>query len=423
MLDIKYVINNQGVIEKSCNARGIKVNINQFLQAYDKLRKSKKDLDDLRMNRNLLTNELNALKKKKQNIKTLILKSKKNNLKIKKQEEIFKKLEKEYKLLSYQLPNPLHKNVPLGQKDNIDWESKIKKPQFDFKPKNNWEVLIDLDLADFKRGIKAAGDRGWVLKGKAARLVRAINTYGFDFFGKKGYSELIPPYFVNEENLYITGHYPGGEKEVYKTEDGKVFVATGEISVLAIFRDDTFNKKELPKKFMAYTPCFRREAGTHADDKGLYRTHQFDKIELTHITTKEKEEKEFYQIFEDLKEFYQSLGLPHRIITHRADDMPNKATMEKDIEVWLAAEKRWGEVGSIGMTGSFQARRGNIRCIGEGEKEFVHTIYATGCVANRIMIAILNNFQTKNNEIEIPKVLHKYTGFKKIEKPTRRDKL
>ena len=180
--------------------------------------------------------------------------------------------------------------------------------------------------------------------------------------------------------------------------------------MLAIFKDDLFNKKELSKKIMCYTPCFRREAGSHGDDKGLYRTHQFDKVELTLITTPEKEEEEYNNILGELKELYKTLELPHRIITHRANDMPNKAIIEKDIEVWLAGENRWGEVGSIGMTGSFQARRGNIKYIGDGKEEFAHTIYVTGGVANRILIAILNNFQQKEGSIKIPKILIPYMG-------------
>jgi len=159
---------------------------------------------------------------------------------------------------------------------------------------------------------------------------------------------------------------------------------------------------------MCYTPCFRREAGNRADDKGLYRTHQFDKVELTLITTPKQEEEEYNKIFEGLKELYTSLEIPHRIITHRANDMPNKATIEKDIEIWLAGENRWGEVGSIGMTGSFQAIRGNIKYASEGKKEFVHTIYATAGVANRILIAILNNFQQKDGTVKIPKALVSY---------------
>ena len=246
-----------------------------------------------------------------------------------------------------------------------------------------------------------------MLKGDAARLNRAITNYLLDFWREKGYFELIPPYYVNEENLYITGHYPDGEDEVYRTEDGKVFVGTGEISVLALFKDETFNRKNMPKTFMCYTPCYRREAGNHADDKGLYRTHQFDKVELTHITTPEQEEKEFNQIFENLKELYTKLGMPHRIITHRANDMPNKAILEKDVEVWMAGEQRWGEVGSIGMTATFQARRGNIKL---ADGEFAHTIYATGGVANRILIAILNNFQQKDGSVRIPDVLVPYMG-------------
>ncbi len=414
MIDIKYIQENPKVIKYSVKARELDVNVDLLLKKYEEWKKLKKDLDNLRRERNVLSEKVNEAKKKKKDFKKFIKQSRENNKKLEQTETKVKKVWKEYERLAYKIPNVLHKDVPISDKDRVDWESKIKKPKFNFKPKTNWEILVDTDMADFNRAIKAAGDRGWMLKGDAARLNRAITNFVLDFWRKKGYFELIPPYYVNEENLYITGHYPGGEEEVYKTEDGKVFVGTGEISVLAVFKNDIFNKKELPKKFMCYTPCYRREAGNHADDKGLYRTHQFDKVELTHITTPEKEEKEYNQIFEDAKELYKILGLPHRIITHRANDMPNKATLEKDIEIYMSAEERWGEAASIGMTASFQARRGNIQFVGEGKKEFVHTIYATGGVANRILIAILNNFQNKDGSVNIPKVLQKYMGKKKI---------
>jgi len=413
MIDIKIIRKRPEIIKHSVEARKLDVDVNLLIKKYEEWKKVKKELDDLRRERNVLTENINVAKKQNKDFKKFVEKSKENNKKIKEAELKYKELYEKYNTLIYKIPNTLHKDVPISNVDRVDWESNVKKPKFDFKPKKNWEILLDLDLADFKRAIKAAGDRGWMLKGDAARLNRAITNFLLDFWRKKGYFELIPPYYVNEENLYITGHYPGGEKEVYKTEDGKVFVGTGEISVLAIFKNDLFNKKELPKKFMCYTPCYRREAGNHADDKGLYRTHQFDKVELTHITTPENEEKEYNQIFEDLKELYKTLELPHRIITHRANDMPNKATIEKDMEVWLAGEERWGEVGSVGMTASFQARRGNIKFIGEGKEEFAHTIYATGGVANRILIAILNNFQQKDGSINTPKVLIPYMGGKK----------
>jgi seryl-tRNA synthetase len=414
MIDIKYIIENKKEMKNSCKFREIDCDIDNIIKIYEDLKKLKIDSDELRRNRNILSSEVNNLKKQGKDAKKIIIKSKTNAKKIKEAELKYKKQYEKYINLMYFVPNPLHKNVPITKEDRVDYESKLKKPNFEFNPKTNWELFEELNLADFKRGIKAAGDRGWVLKGDAARLSRAITNFGLDFFREKGYFDLIPPYFVNEENLFTTGHYPGGEKEVYKTEDGKVFVGTGEISVLAILSGDELNKKDLPKKFMCYTPCFRREAGTHADDKGLYRTHQFDKVELTLITTKENEEKEFNKIFEDLKKFYETLNLPHRIITHRANDMPNKATIEKDIELWLAGEKRWGEAGSVGMTSSFQARRGNIKYIGDGKREFAHTIYATGCVANRILIAILNNNQQKDNSIKIPSVLIPYMNGKKI---------
>ena len=410
MLNIKYIQENKKIVKHSVEARELDVDVDLLIEKYEEWKKVKKELDDLRREKNVLTENINTAKKQKNDFKKFVEESKENNKKLKEVELKYKEVDEEYNTLIYKIPNTLHEDVPISDVDRVDWESDVKKPKFDFEPKRNWELLLELDLADFKRAIKAAGDRGWMLKGNAARLNRAITNFILDFWRKKGYFELIPPYYVNEENLYITGHYPGGEKEVYKTEDGKVFVGTGEISVLAIFKDDLFNKKELPKKFMCYTPCYRREAGNHADDKGLYRTHQFDKVELTHITTPEDEEKEYTQIFEDLKELYKTLELPHRIITHRANDMPNKATIEKDMEVWLAGEERWGETGSIGMTTSFQARRGNIKFVGEGKEEFAHTIYATGGVANRILIAVLNHFQQKDGSVKIPKVLIPYMG-------------
>lgn len=419
MLDIKEIIQNKNEIIHSCKSRELDLDINLLINVYDKLKSIKKELDDLRCAKNKLNQEINWAIKQKKDAKEFIRKNKENNIIIDEKEKEYEELKKKYEKLMYQIPNKLHEDVPISDKDRIDWENDVKKPKFEFNSKTNWDILTELNLADFKRGIKASGDRGWVLRGDAARLSRAITNFILDFWREKGYFEVIPPYYVNEENLYITGHYPGGEKEVYKTEDGKVFVGTGEISILALYKDDLFNKKELPKKIMCYTPCFRREAGTHADDKGLYRTHQFDKVELTHITTPQNEEKEFNKIIEDIKELYNKLELPFRIITHRANDMPNKAILEKDVEIWLAAEERWGEAGSMGMTSQFQARRGNIKYI-EQENEFVHTIYATGGVANRILIAIINNFQNENS-ITIPKVLVPYMGgIKELKKQIKK---
>jgi seryl-tRNA synthetase len=410
MLNIKYIQDNKEIVEHSVLAREKGLDLDLLINNYEIWKKLKKKCDDLRRERNKLTEKIKADKKEQEDFEDLVKKGKENNEALKEAEEEYSRVDREYNSLVYKVPNILHKDVPISDTDRVDWESNIVKPKFVFDAKRNWDALLNLDIADFKRGIKAAGDRGWMLKGDGARLNRAITNFVLDFWREKGYFEITPPYYVNEENLYITGHYPGGEKEVYKTEDGKVFVGTGEISVLALFKNDLFKKKELPQKFMCYTPCYRREAGNHADDKELYRTHQFDKVELTHITSPESEEDEYNQIFENLKELYTRLELPHRIITHRANDMPNKAIIEKDVEIWLAAEERWGEAGSIGMTGTFQARRGNIRFAGDGKEEFVHTIYATGGVANRILIGILNNFQREDGSVKIPEVLVPYMG-------------
>lgn len=415
MIDIKYILENVEEVKKVCRLRGVELDVDFLLKNYNELRKIKGELDNLKREKNKLTERVNELKKKGEDVmESIVEELKDKNRLIKQLEGDYKELKEKHDNLMYRVPNLLDERVPLGDKDREEFRGG-KFPKLDFKGKTNWEIFEDLGLADFKTGIKIAGERGWLLKGNAARLQKAILAFATDFWRRKGYFEIIPPYFVNEENLYITGHYPNGKDEVYKTEDGKVFVGTGEISILGMYANQLIHKRDLPIKIMAHTPCFRREAGTNKDDKGLYRTHQFDKLELIHICTKEQAEELYKELFEDLKEFYEKLELPYRMITLRADDMAVKALIERDMELWFEAEKRWGEVGSYGITGEFQARRGNIKWEGEGIRDFVNTTYVTGCVPNRILIAILNNYQEKDGTVRIPKALVPYMdGIEKL---------
>lgn len=410
MLDIKYIIENTNEIKQVCKAREVTLDVDLIIENYNKLKTQKTQLDNLRQEKNKLTNNLNEKRKQNENIINLIKEIKNIKKQIKTTELGYKILETKHKELMYEVPNLLDTRVPLGNEDREEFQGGTKV-KFNFKPKTNWELLTELENgADFKTGIKIAGSRGWILKGTAARLQKAILAFATDFWRKKGYFEIIPPFYVNEEHMYVTGHYPQGKDEVYRTQDGKVFVGTGEIPILAMYANELINLKDLPIKIMAYTPCYRREAGTNKDDKGLYRTHQFDKLELIHIGTKEQANKLYELLFKDLAELYETLELPHRMITLRANDMAKKATIERDMELWFEAEQRWGEVGSYGLTGDFQARRGNIKYEGEGKREYVNTTYATGCVPNRILLGILNNNQQEDGTVKIPKVLIPYMG-------------
>lgn len=409
MLDMKFVLENRDLVEQSIKDREKDIDLAQLIGTYEELNKIKKEIESLRQQRNSSSQKVNELKKKGEDASEIITKMKEVTSELKEKEQLFEDREAQFKTLRDKLPNILDERVPRGNEDREEFRGGVI-PKFDFKPKTNWELLVDLGLADFKRGIKAAGDRGWVLTGYGARLNRGITNFLLDFWRQKGYYEILPPFFVNEENLYITGHYPGGEKEVYRTEDGKVFVGTAEISIMAIYANETFSKKEFPLKIVAHTPCFRREAGTRKEEKGLYRTHQFDKVELIHISAKETIMDEYENLFNDMKELYETLELPYRMITLRANDMAGKASIERDMEVWLAGEERWGEVGSIGMTTDYQTRRGHIKCEGDGQIEHAHSFYSTGGVANRILIAILNNNQRKDGSVTVPKVLQGYVG-------------
>ena len=407
MLHIKYIRDNKEKIQEVCRLREVDDNVEELLQTYEQLTPLKLKIDTLRHKKNIFTKEINELKKQQTDVTKKIPILQKLTIEIREFEQEYKHLEQEYTNLLYTIPNILDESVPLGNEDREEYRGGNFK-KFDFQPLTNWELFDKKELADFKRGIKIAGDRGYVLYDIAVELYDAILRYCRDFFRGKGYREVLLPYFVNEEHLYITGHYPQGKDEVYKTEDGKVFVGTGEISILAMYKDILLNKKDLPLKIMAQTPCFRREAGNHKDDKGLYRTHQFDKLELIQIHNQEQAKEEYEEIFEHLKELYTQLDLPFRVITLRANDMAFKAVIERDIELWYEAEQRWGEIGSYGLTNDFQARRGNIRYEGEGKVEYAYTTYATGCSPHRILIGIMNNNQQKDGKITIPKVLVPY---------------
>lgn len=407
MLDIKYIEENKKYIKEVCTQREVENNVEELLGQYQELKALQFELDRLKHTKNTKTQHINELKKQNKNTKKNIEELKDITTKIKEKEEEYKIIEQRYEELMYTIPNILDEIVPLGDVDREEFRGGNFK-RFDFQPLTNWELFDKKQLADFKTGIKIAGDRGYVLHGVAVELYQAILRYCTDFFKDKGYFQVLPPYFVNEEHLFTTGHYPQGKDEVYKTQDGKVFVGTGEISILAMYKDVLINKKELPLKIMTQTPCFRREAGNHKDDKGLYRTHQFDKLELIHINAKEQAREEYEQMFEDLKELYNTLELPFRIITLRANDMARKAVIERDIELWYEAEQRWGEIGSYGLTDDFQTRRGNIKYEGDGKVEFAHTTYATGCSPHRILIGIMNNNQQESGTITIPNALVPY---------------
>ncbi|MFP4402375.1 MAG: serine--tRNA ligase [Candidatus Nanoarchaeia archaeon] len=398
MLDIKYIRENKELVKEVCRLREVDDRVDELLECYEELKTLQFEIDTLKHQKNTKTQHINELKKKNETVEGLIEELKKVNIQIKEKQKQYGELEIQYTQLLYTIPNMMHESVPLGDEDREEYRGGEFRT-FDFQPLTNWEMFEKKKLADFKAGIQVAGDRGYVLKGVAVELYRAILQYCTDFFREKGYAEVLPPYFVNEEHLYTTGHYPQGKDEVYKTEDGKVFVGTGEISILAMHANTLLRKKELPLKLMTQTSCFRREAGNHKDDKGLYRTHQFDKLELIHISNQEDAQQEYESMFEDLKELYNKLELPFRIITLRANDMARKAVIERDIELWYEAEQRWGEIGSYGLTNDFQARRGNIRYEGEGEVKYAYTTYATGCSPHRILIGIMNNNQQKNRTI------------------------
>lgn len=411
MLDIKYIQNNLDEIKNVCKRRNVEVDVDRLVEVYMQLNKLRVETDALKNKKNKANDQVNVLRKKAERADDLISEIKAANKCIADNDAEIAKLGKEYNALLLQVPNILHRDV---KDENKVVKEAGEKPKYDFKPLPHWEICEKLGLVDFANGIKLAGERGYFLTGKGARIVRALRDFILDVH--KEYEEILPPLFVNHEILEKTGFFPGGEKEVYETEDGKVFVGTAEIPLIARFAGKNFDK--LPVRMKAFTPCFRREAGKHGiDTRGIFRLHQFEKIELVTIADEETAFALFEEKIACIERIYQLLKLPYRIVELAANDCAKKEYFAKDIEVWFEAEQKWAELGTIAHCDAYAARRAGMKYVDNktGEKKHCRTIYGTGGVPIRLLIALLNNCQNKDGTITLPEILVPYAGMERIE--------
>jgi seryl-tRNA synthetase len=284
--------------------------------------------------------------------------------------------------------------------------------------KPNWDLVQKLDIIDFERGVKITGAGFPIYKDKGAKLQRALINFFLDEAATRGYKEIQPPLMINTASATGTGQLPDKEDLMYTIPRDEFFmVPTAEVPVTNIFRDEILTEQQLPIKFCAYTPCFRREAGSYGKDvRGLNRLHQFDKVELVKFVHPEKSYDELESLREDGERLLQLLGLPYRVLLMCSGDMGFTQTKKYDLEVWAPAQKRWLEVSSISNFESFQARRMNIRYkpSGGGKPEIIHTLNGSGLALPRVVAALLEQYQTPEGKVIVPKALHKYTGFEVI---------
>lgn len=408
MLDINFIRDNLEICKTAAKNKGRDVDWDRLLALDDKRRELIGTSEILRAERNKLTREDAARGKSiKQELKAI--------------EDELREVEEKFGLLMLTVPNVPDKSVPVGKdaSGNVEVKKWGKVPKFDFTPKDHIKLAKSLDLIDFERGAKVGGARTYFLKNEAAQLEFAVLFYTFNKLVTKGYTPMIAPSLVRDFTLFGSGQFPWGMDDVYRLERDDVYLAgTAEVPMTAYFADEVLDEKELPKKFVAFSPCFRREAGSYGKDtRGVYRLHQFNKVEQVIIGTNDMNNS--FTLLEELlanaEEILQDFKLPYRVMLMCTGDMGEPQVKKYDIETWMPGRKSYGETMSNSFMGDFQARRLKIRYkTRDGKIKFTHTLNNTAIASPRILIALLENYQQKDGSIQIPKVLQPYIGKESI---------
>lgn len=422
MLDINFIRENPEAVKKNISKRGERYNpqlVNQLLKLDKEWRELRGKVDSLRHERNELTLQITKLSKEKKDISKLVSKAKSLPDEIKKSEAGLEEIKKNIELIHLSIPNMLDNSVPLGKNDknNVVRKKWGKIPKFKFELKNHAELLEGLGLADFDAGISNAGQGFNYLKGDVALLDLALQRYGVEFLMKKGFSPVVPPMLLNHRTLLgALNGLKDFEDVVYKIENEDLYlIGTAEHSLVTMLKNKTLNKKDLPMKFFAVTPCFRKEIGGHGIDmKWLFRMHQFNKVEQV-IFAKPEESIKILNYMQGLTEkFFQSLKIPYRVVEICSGDLGAKFAKQYDIEAWFPRQNEYREVTSAGSCTDYQAIALNIKFISNSEKKYVHILNNTMVATSRAMVAILENYQQKDGSIVVPKVLRKYMNGRRF---------
>lgn len=416
MLDVRFIRENPERIREEIKRRNMKIDLDSFLALDEKKREATQKIEMLRAKQNEASERMKAGRDE-----TLIAEMQKIKVEIAEIEPELKSLEVETRKILLALPNITHESVPIGPDDsgNVVVRTVGRKPEFDFQPKEHFEIESVKDLIDSERGAKISGSRFWYLKGDLARLEFALMQYAFNFYAGKGLTPMIVPMLVREEAMYGTGFFPADENEIYRVnpEDDNLFlVGTAEVALAAYHMNETLDLDSGAKKYMGYSSCFRREAGTYGKDmKGILRGHQFNKIEMF-IFCKPEESWDWHEkLLQYAEEFLQSLGLHYQVLNMCTGDIGAPNAKKYDIETWLPGQNRFRETNSCSNDTDFQARRLNCRYVDEnGKKQFVHTLNNTG-TSDRPLIAILENYQQEDGSVMVPEALRPIFGKDKIE--------
>jgi seryl-tRNA synthetase len=419
MLDPRFIKENLDYVKKKMEERGVNIDFDRFLSLDEERRKTIAEVEKLEYLRNTNSKRVGELKRQKKDEEAGKLQTELKGIseKIKELGEKRNEIEKEFKEFLLRIPNLPHTSVPFGRdsSDNVEIKRWGHPREFGFEPKDHVEIGKRLDILDLDRAAKITGGRFALYKGLGARLERALINFMIDLHtDEHGYTEVLPPFMANRDSFIGTGNLPKFEGDLFRVEGTDFFlVPTAEVPVTNIHRDEILKEEELPKRYAAYTPCFRREAGSYGKDvRGIIRQHQFNKVELVKFSSPENSYDELESLTRDAAHVLELLELPYRIVILCTGDMGFSSAKTYDIEVWIPSENTYREISSCSNFEDFQARRANIRYRPKegGKPRFLHTLNGSGLAVGRTVVAILENYQEPDGSVIIPKILVPYMG-------------
>lgn len=418
MLDMKRLRDHYEEVVEQLAVRGVNEKELASFKQLDEQRRAKiNETEQLKQYRNQVSQEIATLKRNKEDATDKIKEMKQVGEKIKQVDTELEDIEKKATYIAVRMPNIPHESVPVGEdeEENVEIHTWGEPRTFDFEPKAHYDLAEDLGILDFERAAKVTGSRFVFYKGLGARLERACYNYMLDLHDDQGYTEVIPPYIVNEASMFGTGQFPKFKEDVFELKDDRNFflIPTAEVPLTNYYRDEILNEKDLPVYFTAMSPSFRSEAGSAGrDTRGLIRMHQFHKVEMVKFSKPEHSYEELEKMTDDAESVLRNLGLPYRTIVLCTGDMGFSAAKTYDVEVWVPAQNTYREISSCSNTEDFQARRAKIRYRKEenGKIDYVHTLNGSGLAVGRTVTAILENYQNEDGSITIPEPLVPYMG-------------
>ncbi len=423
MLDIRFICDNKIEIERAMKNRGVEVPIAQLVSLNEARREKLKEVEDLKHRRNRSSGEIAVLKREKKDAAGLIKEMQEVSGSIKEIDTEVREIEGKIRELLLMVPNIPEDSVPVGKdagKNKIVREELSDKREFDFEPREHADVGETLDILDIQAAVKLSESRFVMLMGKGALLERALTCFMLEQQIKNGYLEVIPPFMVNSKAMTGTGQLPKFEKELYRCRDDDLYlIPTAEVPLTNMHSGEILSGDKLPLKYVAGTPCFRREAGSYGKDtKGLIRNHQFNKVEIVRFTKPEDSSEQLEELLADAESILKLLKIPYRVVLLCTGDLGFGSARTYDLEMWMPGEKKWREVSSCSNFKDFQARRLNIRYRDRGKPvSFVHTLNGSGLAVGRTFAAVLENYQNGDGTVEVPEALRPYmNGLERIEK-------